>query len=233
MRRFATASTILSFSLLVPVTAFASDIVWEVQSPFRFFKKQTSFAVQEKAFEAVRGKADAPLPANIVWRTERRLNDPDCADKSSPGRCYDTKRAGYERSRLGWAAQTLESTCYERNSRPFRYMSVCERQYSWGTAKEDYVLPDAHTVDVTLSAERLVEVGAGECTFSWLPRAGAGKGETLKQACKKPFTIKRVPYSHDTKVSGANVKVTLPDGREVTEAVIVEDVLVVAIGDSF
>jgi hypothetical protein len=61
------------------------------------------------------------VPANIVWRTERRLNDPDCADKSSPGRCYDTKRAGYERSRLGWAAQTLESTCYERNSRPFRY----------------------------------------------------------------------------------------------------------------
>ena len=86
MRRLATASTILSFSLLVPVTAFASDIVWEVQSPFRFFKKQTSFAVQEKAFEAVRGKADAPLPANIVWRTERRLNDPDCTDKSSPGR---------------------------------------------------------------------------------------------------------------------------------------------------
>src|SRR4051794_20896836 len=81
MRRFATAATILSIATLVPITAFASDLVWEVQSPFRFFKKQTSFATQEKAFEAVRGKADAPLPANIVWRTERRLNDPDCTDK--------------------------------------------------------------------------------------------------------------------------------------------------------
>src|SRR5882672_5518331 len=193
MRRLATASTILSFSLLVPVTAFAADIVWEVQSPFRFFKKQTSFAVQEKAFEAVRGKADAPLPANIVWRTERRLNDPDCADKSSPGRCLDTKRAGYERSRLGWAAQTLESTCYERSSRPFRYPTVCERQYSWGTAKEDYVLPDAHTVEVKLSAERATEAAAGECSWSFQPRAG--KGESAKQPCKNTFVIKRVPYS--------------------------------------
>ena len=74
---------------------------------------------------------------------------------------------------------------------------------------------------------------AGECTFSWLPRAGAGKGETVKQPCKNKFVIKRVPYSPDAKVSGANVKVTLPDGRELTETVVVEDVLIVALGDSF
>jgi hypothetical protein len=235
MRRLATTTWLASISavLLQVSAASASDLVWEVQNPFRFFKKSAAFALHEKAYEAVRGKADSPLPANIVWRTERRLNDPDCADKSSPARCQATARKGYERSRLGWAAQTLESTCYERNSRPFRYMGVCERQYSWGTAKEDYILPDAHTVDVTLSAERLAEAGTGECTFSWLPRAGAGKGDTVKQACKKPFVIKRVPYSPDTKVSGANVKVTLPDGRELTETVLVQDVLVVAIGDSF
>jgi len=235
MRRLATIPWLVSIPLAVLQigTACAADLVWEVQNPFRFFKKPAAFALHEKAYEAVRGKAETPLPANIVWRTERRLNDPDCADKSSPGRCLGTKRAGYERSRLGWAAQTLESTCYERNSRPFRYMSTCDRQYSWGTAKEDYVLPDAHTVDVTLAPERLAEAGTGECTFAWLPRAGAGKGESVKQACKNKFVIKRVPYSQDTKVSGANVKVTLPDGRELTETVVVEDVFVVAIGDSF
>src|SRR2546430_16970750 len=109
MRRFATTLCLASVSFsLFQASAAASDIVWEVQSPFRFFKKPTAFALHEKAYEAVRGKADSPLPANIVWRTERRLNDPDCTDKSSPSRCYETKRAGYERSRLGWAARSEE-----------------------------------------------------------------------------------------------------------------------------
>jgi hypothetical protein len=235
MRRLATTTWLVSISLtsLLPFNASAADLVWEVQNPFRFFKKPSAFAMHEKAFEAARGKAGSPLPANIVWRTERRLNDPDCTDKSSPARCHATARKGFETSRLGWAAQTLESVCYERNSRPFRYMAVCERQYSWGTAKEDYVLPDAHTVDVTLSPERLAEAGGGECTFSWLPRAGAGKGETVKQPCKNKFVIKRVPYSPDAKVSGANIKVTLPDGRELGESVVVEDVFIAALGDSF
>jgi hypothetical protein len=235
MRRLATIPWLVSIPLAILHigTASATDLVWEVQNPFRFFKKASSFALHEKAYEAARGKADSPLPANIVWRTERRLNDPDCADKSSPGRCYATKRAGFDRSRLGWAAQTVDSVCYERIARPFRYLGVCDRQYSWGTAKEDYVLPDAHTVDVTLAPERLAEAGAGECTFAWLPRAGAGKGESIKQPCKSKFVIKRVPYSPDTKVSGANVKVTMPDGRVLSETVVVEDVLIAAMGDSF
>jgi len=236
MRRLATSTWLVTICLTTGLqlgAAAASDLVWEVENPFRFFKKPAAFALHEKAYDAVRGKLDTPLPANIVWRTERRLNDPDCADKSSPGRCYDTKRAGYERSRLGWAAQTLESACYDHHSRPFRYTGVCDRQYSWGTAKEDYVLPDAHTVALTLSPERLAEVGNGECTFSWVPRAGAGKGETAKQPCKKHFVIKRVPYSHDSKISGVNAKITLPDGSELTESIVVQDVLVVAMGDSF
>jgi hypothetical protein len=222
----------LSLSIVSPISASAADLEWEVQNPFRFFKKSAEFAAQERAFDAVRGKAGSPLPANIVWRTERRLNDPDCSDKSSPGRCFDTRKAGYERSRLGWAAQTLNSVCYERNSRPFRYPVVCDRQYSWGTAKEDYILPDAHTVDVTLSPERLAEAGAGECTFAFTPHAGNG-AETKKQACKAKFTIKRVPYSRDAKASGGTVKVTLPDGRELSETIAVEDLFVVAMGDSF
>ena len=140
MRRLAASTWLASISLgvaLSPTPSFAADINWEVQSPFRFFKKTGAFTLHEKAFEAARGKADSPLPGNIVWRTERRLNDPDCADKSSPARCQATARKGFERSRLGWAAQTLDSVCYERTSRPFRYPVTCDRQYSWGTARED------------------------------------------------------------------------------------------------
>ena len=62
--------------------------------PVPLLQEAAAFALHEKAFEAVRGKADSPLPANIVWRTERRLNDPDCADKSSPGRCLRDRAQG-------------------------------------------------------------------------------------------------------------------------------------------
>jgi hypothetical protein len=235
MRRLATTTLLVSISLTTALQlspAFAADLVWEVQNPFRFFKKPAAFNLHEKAFEAARGNADSPLPANIVWRTERRLNDPDCSDKSVPSRCQATARKGFERSRLGWASQTLDMACYERNSRPFRYPAVCDRQYSWGTAKEDYILPDAHTVEVTLSKEHLAEAATGECAWSFQSRAG-GKTEAAKQACKSAFVVKRVPYSPDAKVSGGEVKVKLPDGREFTDAIAVQDLLVVAMGDSF
>ena len=234
MRRLATTTWLVSISVTTVLqisAASASDLVWEVQNPFRFFKKPAAFALQEKAFEAVRGNPDSALPANVVWRTERRLNDPDCGDKSSPVRCQATARKGFEHSRLGWASQTLDSVCYERHSRPFRYPVVCERQYSWGSAKEDYMLPDAHTVNVSLSKEHLTDAASGEC--AWAFQSRTGKSESAKLPCKSAFVIKRVPYSPDARVSGGEVKVKLPDGREFAEAIAVQDMLVVAMGDSF
>ena len=217
-------------SVFAPAPATAADLVWEVESPFRFFKKTSAFALHEKAFNAARGKAEA-LPGNIVWRTERALNDPDCADKASPTTCANTKRANFERSRLGWAATTLDSVCYERKGRPLRYPVTCERQYSWGTAKEDYVLPEAHTVAIKLAPERLAEVPGGECVWSFAPRAGR-QAETKNRRARTRSHPPRALFAR-CKVSGVTVKVALPGGRELTESVIVEDVLVVAMGDSF
>ena len=135
-------------------SAMARDLIWQVENPFRFFKSTRSFATQEAAFTAVRGAPNGALPADIVWRLERRLNDPDCKDPSSPDRCAETAGPRYQQSRLGWAAQTLGDTCYESDGRPRRYAPVCERKYSWGAAKEDYILPDAHTVQIQIAAGR-------------------------------------------------------------------------------
>ena len=67
-------------------------------------------------------------------------------------------------SKAGWAgaAQTLGDTCYESDGRPRRYAPVCERKYSWGSAKEDYILPDAHTVQIGLAPEALAGA-SGDC----------------------------------------------------------------------
>ncbi len=215
-------------------TSHAADLLWEVENPYRFFKRTSSFEVQEKAFNAVRGAPGQPLPTNILWKVERRLNDPDCKDASTPNNCLATARPGFEKSRLGWAAQTVDVNCYDRSARPRHYVTTCERQYSWGTAKEDYILPEAHTVVVHISPEQLATAGTGDCVWTWQPRKPGLQGETKKQACNAKLVIRRVPFSLDRTVSGASVKVQLPNGTTLADpAVIVDDIFMVAMGDSF
>ena len=212
----------------------AADLIWQVENPYRFFKRESSFEVQERAFDAVRGPAGQPLPTNILWRLERRLDDPDCKDRSTPTFCLDTAGHHFAQSRLGWAAQTLDFTCFDRNARPRHYFKTCDRQYSWGTAKEDYILPDAHTVDVAIAPEQLAAAGEGDCLWTWQPRRPGAPAESRTQPCKAKLVIKRVPFSLDRNLSGDSVKVKLPNGTELADAnVIVDDLLVVALGDSF
>ena len=228
--RKAGVALVLAAFLSAVTPAMAADLEWEVENPFRFFKPHAAFAMHEAAFKAVRGKG--AVPSDIVWRMERRLNDPDCRDRSTPDTCAATGGPHYERSRLGWAAQTLPALCYESNTRPRRYPAQCARRYSWGSVKEDYVLPDAHTVKVAIAAG-VPGAATGACAWSWQPRRG-GKVETRTQLCKDPLTIARVPFTLDPSLSGVVVSVKLPDGRVLSESnVVVEDVFVVALGDSF
>jgi lysophospholipase L1-like esterase len=237
-RALAWATTTLFASLAITSSlavspGFAADLIWEVENPFRFFKPTRSFALHEAAFNAARGDPAGALPADIIWRTERQLNNPDCKDASTPDRCAATAGKRYQQSRLGWAAQTVGETCYDSNGRPRRYATVCERKYSWGSAKEDYVLPEAHTVAIRIAPEQLAGV-TGDCVWSWQARKAGGKNESKKIACKDKLTIARVPYALERAGSGVSVTVKLPDGRELAEQeVVVEDLFIVALGDSF
>ncbi|MGH6671949.1 MAG: hypothetical protein ACRECV_08250 [Xanthobacteraceae bacterium] len=232
-RGFVAAALLVSAQLFYGTAGHAAGLLWEVENPYRFFKREASFRVQERAFDALRGAPGQPLPSNIMWRVERRLNDPDCRDPSTSASCLRTAGRHYEQSRLGWAAQTLDSTCYDRNARPRRYFTTCVRQYSWGAAKEDYILPDAHTVDIRIAPEQLAAAGQGDCVWSWQGRRLGAPVETRKQPCNAMLVIKRVPFSLDRALSGVSLKVRLPNGSELTDEVVVKDLLVVALGDSF
>jgi hypothetical protein len=226
-----TLSLTALFAGAAPIAA--ANLEWEVESPFRFYRTPGPFTLHEQAFAAVRGDSANPLPTDIVWRTERRLNDPDCKDASSPTACAATAGPRYEASRLGWAARTLSAACYDNVSRPRHYPAQCDRRYGWGAAREDYVLPEAHTVSLRLGAEVRATAGTGACQWSWQPRAG-GPAARRTQPCTDRLTIERVPYSSDPAASGVSVKVQLPDGREFAEPnLMVEDLLVVGLGDSF
>ncbi len=233
MRRHALATAVSAAALFAIMNVgHATDLIWEVENPFRFFKPTHSFALHEAAYRAVRGDPSAPEPADIIWRTERRLNDPDCKDASHPDRCATTAGKNYQRSRMGWAAQTLGETCYDSSGR-HTYSASCERKYSWGRAKEDYVLPEAHTVAIRIAPEQLAGV-TGDCLWSWQPRKAGGKTESKKLACKDKLVIARVPHSLDRADAGVAVSVKLPGGRELTDAdVVVQDIFMVALGNSF
>ena len=55
-------------------------------------------------------------------------------------------------------------------------------QISWGTAKEDYVLPEAHTVAIRIAPGQLASV-SGDCIWAWQPRRAGGKTETKRSPC--------------------------------------------------
>ena len=138
MRRHAraTAWALSLFAALAASTSQAADLIWEVESPFRFFKPTRAFALHEAAFNAVRGDPSQPLPPDIIWRTERALNDPDCQDASTPDRCAATAGKRYQQSRLGWAAQTLDETCYESNGVPVATRAFASANIPGGRRKK-------------------------------------------------------------------------------------------------
>src|SRR5262249_32099202 len=140
----------------------------------------------------------------------------------------------YNESRLGWAAKTYANACYDNVARPRHYPFQCERRYAWGAAREDYILPEAHTVSIRLSAERRAEAGTSPCAWSWHAHAAGGRSGPRTQPCAEKLINDRVPFALDPATSGVSVKVRLPDGRELSEPnVTVEDLLVVGLGDSF
>lgn len=236
MRRYVlvTAAWLITFSASLGASfAQAEGLIWQVENPFRFFRSTASFALHEAAFNAVRGKAGKLPPADIIWRTERRLDDPDCKDPSTPDACAATAGPHYGRSRLGWAARTLGDTCYDSNGHPPHYDVVCERRYSWGTANEDYVLPKAHTVTIRIRRGELAGI-SGKCLWTWQSRKPGGRRQSKTLPCRRTLTIRRVPYSLERARSGVSVAVTLPDGRTLVDPnVVVEDLFIVALGDSF
>src|SRR5262249_15940127 len=70
----AAAWAVSLFASLAAGSSQAADLIWEVESPFRFFKASRSFALHEAAFNAVRGEACAPSARSTIptARTPRR-----------------------------------------------------------------------------------------------------------------------------------------------------------------
>ena len=222
--------------VLAACPAHAADLLWKVENPFRLYKNEKSFRLHEEAFLAVGGGKGAAVPADIIERIERCLNDAPGAGAGAAA-CAEKvrERSRTLEARLGWAAHTAADICYDQTARPRRYPDFCERRFTFSPrpVRESFILPTAHTVRIELSAEQAKLAGDGNCTWRWRPRAGGDSTERVLR-CDQALVIPRVPYSTDRTASGVAVEVGLPDGRVIADpAIVVEDLLVVALGDSF
>src|ERR1700674_865795 len=215
----------------------AGDLTWEVENPFRLYQHATSFKIHADAYRLVRGAADSPMPNDIVQLVERCLNDPKSSDAPTAGPCAALARdLRAEDRRRGWAARTLDDVCYNWKTRPGRDPAKCMRQRDIGMIEEDYILPDSHAVSIGLSPQLAAEAATGLCTWHWKPRAGSGAADrhTMTLPCSDPLVIDKVPFARDRAASGVEVTVDLPTGRKISDPeVIVDDALIVALGDSF
>jgi hypothetical protein len=212
----------------------AAELVWRVDNPFRLYKHAKSFKLHEDAFDAVRGEQGAELPANIVQRVDHCLNDAAVADAPARAACAASNRTNGVDARKGWAAGTLADLCYDRNAHPRGYPAMCRRERGRRLVAEDLVLPSDHSVVIGLAPVDVAAARDDACTWRFKPRAGGEWVEGAPQSCAKNFLIARVPYAPDGAASGVIVEVKLPDGRTLTDPnVIVDDLLIVAIGDSF
>src|SRR5262249_41903788 len=154
------------------------------------------FAIHEAAFNAIHPDRSMPVPADIVRRIERYLNDPHCSDPSTPARCQDTIINGdhgkFVTRQLGWASAAIDDVCYERNRLPRQMLANCAREGR--PQSENYVLPTGHSVRIALAPERLAEVGSGQCTWTWQPRGGGARSQPRQRPCNAEVTIEQVPY---------------------------------------
>ena len=113
----------------------------------------------------------------------------------------------------GWAGAVLDQTCWEAE----RNRHVCR-------GRGDYMNPKSHRIVAEI---RAVEEQGIDCTWLTAPRGGRQRGQALTLPCDAPVVLE-IPYPN-----GATVTVEV-GGRQVAErSVVIEDVLVVGLGDSF
>ncbi len=176
---------------------------------------------------ATPGRAEAE--PSVSWRVDnpfRLFVDPAdtevhratfqaLADDEKQSPVLAAERALAQRHPEGWAATMFRKLCW--NDARNRY--ICPD----GTA---YMNPASHGVTVTL--EGLEETGTVECTWSIQPKGPrAAKAKIVRQACNDPLNV-QIPYP-----AGAAVKVEIGGKEVAARDIVVRDLLIVGMGDSF
>ncbi|PPC98495.1 MAG: hypothetical protein CTY31_13040 [Hyphomicrobium sp.] len=151
-----------------------------------------------------------PLDTEVHRATYRALGP---EDRNSP--VLASERALQRRHDDGWAATMYKNTCWNASTNRF----TCETY-------DDYMNPKQHQITAEISG--IEDAQNLSCTWLTSPNGGASpRGKAVTQPCNEKVSF-AIPYPE-----GSTISVEI-GGRDVAKAdAKVQDLLVVAMGDSF
>jgi len=199
-----------------PLAVSRTTVEWRVYNPFRFFKHDRDFLTHRDAFQKIVAANGGRTPLDIIERMEGALN---------PGIC--PSGSDFDACRLGWAAKSWgeDNSCYGRvDGGAFGYAATCLRDVDAnGARREDYVSPDTHSIEATLSG------GESGATCQWRFRpVGAAPRKPDSAPCSSLYVVEEVP------ASGGTLDALDTQGHVLARAtILVQDWLVVGLGDSY
>ena len=138
----------------------------------------------------------------------------------------------YRRQQKGWAARTQgdDEFCYsyDQEAKEYKFETRCERHYPFGPATENYVAPASHAIRISLPAAEQIKHAGKTCTWSWAGLEDASVTGTTNAPCAETAILKAIPWPKGARVTAA------AEGEQIeTNVVVVRDVLIVGLGDSF
>ena len=215
MRRqaLATAWAVSLFASLAAGSGQAADLIWQVENPFRFFKSTRSFALHEAAYTAVRGDPRRRCRRDIIWRTERRLNDPDCKDPRRPTSAPRPPASAISRAGSAGRRRRCRRHLLRQQRTAAPLFAVCERKYSWGTARKTTCCP-RRTPSRSGSRPSSSKASPATAPGSGGRAAAAARSRPRSRPARTSSPSRACPIRAIARVSGVSVAVTLPDGRE-------------------
>ena len=188
-------------------------INWQVENRFRLFREPASFKVHETAWRQYRIHVDNQgldeaakeklLANSSVLGTEHVLNDRYIPFSRILREKYDWR---------GWAAKAVGETCWDAKSRTH---AACG-------GVEAYVSPRSHGVKLWLTA-LTTDTLIAEYNCEWR----VGEGSAVVSPCDEPVVLD-IPWP-----SGATVFVNAEGEAPIATDVVVKDLLIVGLGDSF
>ena len=175
-----------------------------------------------------------PLPPDIIWRTESALNDPDCKDAVHARPLRGNRRQALSAKPAGMGGADSGRDLLREQRPPAPLFAAVRTQVFLG-----------HGEGGLRSARGAYGGHPDRAPSSWqAPPANApGRGNRASPAARSRASGSRAGTSSPSRGcpmrstrahSGVSVTVRLPDGRELADQeVVVEDLFIVALGDSF